>query len=157
MSRLLDICSVALCVCLAGPAASPIAQTFGSGTATLTRAGQAIEVRGLINRVIAFYEPRAEHVDLTVLLGGGALGTEVLRTRLTLRDGQSHAVILGGDGIGGNAERFSFTRRGEAVEVAFAPVAVSNAHRADAGDADPAEDQLAEIAPELTDVPPARP
>ncbi|MCL5778134.1 hypothetical protein M1105_14215 [Limibaculum sp. FT325] len=95
----------------------------GRTVAVLHDAGQTIELRGLRTRVVAFYEYRGGSVSLTVLMSGGSLGREVLRASLGLSDGQRHAVMMdGGDG-NGMRERFSFTRRGGDVEVAFEQVA----------------------------------
>jgi hypothetical protein len=103
---------------LASVLAVPVyADGWGHKSAMLTRPGEAVEVKGITLRAIAFYEGGAEDMRLTVLLSGSGLGSEVLRLGVRLRDGQSHAMTLGGGQ--GRVERFSFVRSGREVAVEF--------------------------------------
>lgn len=114
----------------------------GQQRAVLSHPGQAVEVRGLRNRVIAFYEDADGRMALTLLLSGGALGAEVLRSRVALRDGQSHAVTMSAGDASGSVDRFSFTRMGEGVRIAVdsapgtMPLTVGRADPADAASPD---------------------
>ena len=88
--------------------------------AVLSRAGEAIELRGSHARAIVFYERRSQaegaKLDVTLLLGGDMLGMEVLRARMPLADGQAHAVAFG-SGTPAGADTFRITRNGDRVTV----------------------------------------
>lgn len=95
---------------LAGPAA-------GVPAFLVDRPGQAVELRGTRSRAIAFFVADDGTLELTVLLSGGALGSEVLKSRVKLADGQSHAFSLAGGAPGAAAERFVFKRMGKSVSM----------------------------------------
>lgn len=122
MFRLMVKCAaIPLLLLFAGSGVSA-AERVGSTAARLDSPGQAVEVRGLRTRVIAFYDDGGrERVDLTILLGGGVLGNEVLRSRVSLRDGQSHSVVMDAGDADGAVERYRFTREGDSLSIAFDP------------------------------------
>lgn len=122
-------------ICLAAGAGPAMPDGLGREAGVLRHSGQAVELRGLRARVIAFYEGQGEQVALTVLLSGGSLGGEVLRSRVALRDGQRHTLITGG-GDSETRERFSFTRSGSDVRVAFEPVPAESPERVGAAPED---------------------
>ncbi|MBK0399320.1 hypothetical protein H0I76_08965 [Limibaculum sp. M0105] len=113
------------------------ADGFGRETGVLSHAGQAVEVRGLSTRVIAFYEGGGDQIALTILLSGGNLGGEIIRSHMPMRDGQRHALIAGGAAESGARERFSFIRRGSDVRVVFEPVGAQTTTRV--GSASPSD------------------
>ena len=123
MVRLISVLTIVLALCSGGwTGRAQASDDLGRETATLVRPGQAVEIGGLRTRLIAFYEESAGRLDLTVLLSGVGLGSEVLRSRFALSDGQSHAVTIAGGEDSGHVERFGFARRGTSVEISFAPI-----------------------------------
>jgi hypothetical protein len=100
----------------------------------LDRPGEAVEIAGPRTRTISFFERDDDGMRLTVLLSGGAFGGEIVRTHVTLADGQSHRIRM--QLHASASESFSFTREGDGVSVVFAVERrLAGTRRPDAGSA----------------------
>lgn len=75
----------------------------------------------------AFFEVDGDMVEVTMLFSETDDPNSVFRSRVRLRDGQSHSVITGDTEDAGGSHRFTFRRVGYTVEMRLTPVQTVNA------------------------------
>lgn len=82
--------------------------------AVLTRAGEVARVAVGTSETVAFFDTEGGRLTLTVLTTAEIYDGDTLRTQVTLRDGQRHSMILGGEPEA-EGDRFDFVRLGDTV------------------------------------------
>ena len=93
----------------------------------LERPGAAARLGSESTSATAFFEVDGDMVELTMLFSEAEDPTSVFRSRVRLRDGQSHSVIVGEVEDPGGPHRFTFRRIGYTVEMRLTPVQTINA------------------------------
>ncbi|MEM7191084.1 MAG: hypothetical protein AAF439_15845 [Pseudomonadota bacterium] len=71
----------------------------------------------------AFFELTGDDLELTMLFTEPADPDNVFRTRVRLKDGQSHSIVVGEEDDGSDAQRYTFRRVGYTIEMRLAPAA----------------------------------
>ena len=71
----------------------------------------------------AFFEMNGDDLELTMLFTEPAEPDNVFRTRVRLKDGQSHSIVVGEEDDGSDAQRYTFRRVGYTIEMRLAPAA----------------------------------
>lgn len=69
----------------------------------------------------AFFELNGDALELTMLFTEPAEPDNVFRTRVSLKDGQSHSIVVGEEDDGSDAQRYTFRRVGYTIEMRLAP------------------------------------
>ena len=69
----------------------------------------------------AFFEIDGAALELTMLFTEPEDSESVFRTRIRLMDGQSHSVIIGEPEDDNGAQRFTFVRAGDTIEMLTEP------------------------------------
>lgn len=93
----------------------------------LERPGAAARLGSDATSATAFFDIKGDSVELTMLFSEADDPSSVFRTRVRLRDGQSHSVIVGEAEDPGGPHRYTFRRAGYTVEMRLTPVRTINA------------------------------
>lgn len=69
----------------------------------------------------AFFELDGDALELTMLFAGTDESSGVFKSRVRLKDGQSHSIVVPVDDGDADAQRFTFRREGYTVEMRSSP------------------------------------
>lgn len=97
-----------------------------SQSVVLESPGAAARLGSNATSATAFFEVDGDMVEVTMLFSEAEDPTSVLRTRVRLRDGQSHSVIVGESEDPGGPHRYTFRRLGYTVEMRLTAVKTIN-------------------------------
>ena len=71
----------------------------------------------------AFFELYGDDLELTMLFTEPTEPDNVFRTRVRLKDEQSHSIVVGEADDGSDAQRYTFRRVGYTIEMRLSPAA----------------------------------
>ena len=124
MRHVIQFFTAAVCIGLVG------AGLFMSIDATTN--GIVLDRPGAPGRLVAdssvataYFEKDGENLELTMLFSDEDEPESVFRTRVSLSNGQSHAIVVDDSEDGSEAQRFIFLREGDKVTMTLEPVSTT--------------------------------
>ena len=109
-----------LCLGMVGAGLFMSMEPKGAGV-VLERPGTPARLESSFTSATAFFEVDGEALELTMLFTEPHEPESVFKTRVSLREGQSHSIIIGENENGVGAQRYTFRRDGYTVHMHQAP------------------------------------
>ena len=126
MRHVIQFFTAAICIGLVGAGLFMSLGNVSQGV-VLDRPGAPGRLVADSSVATAFFEMNGEELELTMLFSDQDEPDSVFRTRVTLSNGQSHAIVVDDSEDGSEAQRFIFHRDGDKVTMSLAPVTTTTA------------------------------